>query len=153
MNKIALILILSLFLGSCATQRRCNLKFPPTSTRDSIYIEKIKNVPVFVPGDTINVEVPINCPDQNLVDINTSKLEQQIKILNGKLVSKTNIKPDTIFVPVKETQTIVKEVKVPAPIEVIPQRFKTYRNIVFFLFALAFAFIGYKAYTFFKPKA
>jgi hypothetical protein len=126
MRNIALILILSLFLGSCATQRRCTIKFPLQSSTDSVYIETIKEVPVIIPGDTVNVEVPINCPDQDLVDIETAKLKQTIKILNGKLVSSTNIKPDTVFVHTKETKTVTKEVKVSVPEKYVPKIVKVF---------------------------
>jgi hypothetical protein len=153
MQKVNFILVAFLcVLSACVTQRKCTLKFPPSVKRDSIYVETVKEIPVLIPGDTVNVEVPINCPDQDLVNIETSSLKQQIKILKGKLVSNTLIKPDTVFVPVIETKTVVKEITVPEPVKFIPQRFKTYRNIVFFIFALGFAFVGYKLYSFFKPK-
>jgi hypothetical protein len=151
MKNIVLILILSLFTG-CATQKRCNLRFPTQNTRDSVYIETVKEIPVILPGDTVNIEVPINCPDVDLVNIETSKLIQQIKILKGKLISNTTIKPDTVYVPVIETKTVIKEVKVPEPVKFIPKIYKQALSICIVIFALAFAFMGYKLYSFFKPK-
>lgn len=124
MRKVLLFLILSVFLASCVTQRRCNLRFPPSVQKDSIYVETIKEVPVPIPGDTIKVDVPINCPDQDIVSVENSKLKQQIKILNGRLVSNTEIKPDTVWVHTKETKTITKEVKVPTPVKFIPDIYK-----------------------------
>jgi hypothetical protein len=122
--RLALILILSLFLGSCVTQRRCSIKYPPIVQKDSIYVETVVKIPVPVPGDTIKVDVPVNCPDQDIVSVENSKLKQQIKILNGRLVSNTEIKPDTVYVHTKETKTITKEVKVPQPVRFIPDLYK-----------------------------
>lgn len=131
-----LILILTvLIFGSCATQKRCTDKFPCTqeSKRDSIYIEKIVKVPVPVKGDSILIEVPIDCPDQEVIISETGKLKQIISILNGKLKSQTNIKADTVYIPVKEITTVVKEVKVPTPVKFIP---KFYKILLFFNIAL-----------------
>lgn len=149
-SKVLLSLFLLLLLNSCVTQQKCNSKFPPAVKSDSIYIEKIKEVPVYIPGDTINVGTPIKCPDQDLVNIETLRLRQQIKILNGKLVSSTIINPDTIKVKVTETHTEIKEVKVPEPVKYIPKIYKDAMGICIFIFAAAFIFIGWKAYTFFK---
>ena len=151
-NRIALFcLILVILSSSCVTRRKCLQKFPPTTTRDSIYVETIKEVPVLIPGDTVKVEIPINCPDQDLVNIETSRLIQQIKILNGKLISNTLIKPDTVFVHSKETKTVIKEVKVPEPVKYIPKIYKQAMMICIIIFAAAFIFFGYKLYKFFKP--
>ena len=114
MNKLILIAFLAVLSG-CATQKRCSYKFPTENTRDSVYIESVKEIPIYLPGDSILVDVPINCPDQDIVNVETSKLKQIIKILNGKLISNTNLKPDTVYVPVIETKTVIKEVKVPEP--------------------------------------
>jgi len=149
MKNIVIGLLVLFVATSCVTARKCNAKFPMTSTVDSIYTEIVKEVPVYLPGDTINFEVPIDCPDQNVYYENT-KLRQDIRILNRRLSSKTTIKPDTVKIYVKDTKTVIKEVKVPQPVKYIPKRFKTYRNIVFFIFALAFIWTGYKGYTFFK---
>lgn len=118
---------------------------------DSTYIETIREVPVPIPGESITFDVPIDCADQDFIFEN-ARLRQQLRIIDRKLQSVTTIKPDTIFVTVHDTKIEVKEVKVPMPVEVIPQRFKNYRNIVFLIFAAAFSYFGWKAYTIFKPK-
>jgi len=151
MRNITLLIILTLFLTACS-QRWCNTRYPAETSKDSVYIETIKEVPVVIPGDTVNVEVPVNCPDQDLVNVETAKLKQTIKILNGKLVSNTNIKPDTVFVHTKETKTVTKEVKVSVPEKYVPKIYKQALSICIVIFALVFAWIGWKAYTFFKPK-
>jgi len=148
-NKLWLALAFLMLLGSCVTQRRCNIKFPPVSSRDSVYIETVKEVPVPVPGDSIIVEVLVNCPDQDLVDIETSKLIQQIKILNGKLISNTQIKPDTIKVFVKDTKIVIKEVKVPQPVKYVPKIVKIFAWIGGIGIVLV---IGYIVLKFVRPK-
>ena len=101
--------IITLFLGlSCATQRKCFEKFPPMETKDSIYTETVKEVPVYLPGDSIEIWVPIDCPDQDVAFVENNRLKQQIIILNGRLKSNTVVKPDTVFVPVIETKTVIK---------------------------------------------
>ena len=144
--KIGLFLILTVLLASCATQRRCSLKFPVQSSRDSIYVEKLKEVPVYLKGDTVKIDVPVNCPDQDIVSIENGKLKQQIKILNGKLVSKTEIKPDTVIVNTVETITKTVEVKVPEPIKVVPKFYKycTFGFIGIVLIAAIYFFLKWK---------
>jgi hypothetical protein len=122
--KIVFLAIIIGFLTSCATQRRCAMKFPMQSSRDSIYIESIKEIPVPLPGDTIRVDVPINCPDQDVIKVENSKLKQEISIIKGKLISNTTIKPDTVFVHSKEIKTVIKEVKVPEPVKYVPKFYK-----------------------------
>lgn len=147
--KYLIMFVLTVFvLSGCVTQRRCNLKFPPSNKRDSVYIETIKEIPVPIPGDTIKVTAPvINCPDQDIVKVENSKLKQDIKILNGKLIANTQIKPDTVFVPVTETKTVVKEVKVPAPVKFVPKfvKFLAWTGGIALLLILAWG--GFKAYT------
>lgn len=149
MKRILFLAIAVLFLTSCVTQRKCTLKFPPTVTRDSIYIETIKEIPIPIPGDTIRVEAPINCPDQDIVSMENSKLKQQIRILNGKLISNTLIKPDTIKVFVPKIEIRVKEVKVPQPVKFIPKLYL----IAFYLWIGVFlAIAGYVGFRVFIKK-
>ena len=151
MRKILFLALAVLFLtlSSCVTYKRCNLKYPPVSAKDSVYIETIKEVPVPIPGDTIKVDVPINCPDQDIVSVENSKLKQQIKILNGRLVSNTEIKPDTVWVHTKETKTITKEVKVPTPVKFIPD---IYKVALWLWVGILIAIAGYGALRLFVFK-
>jgi hypothetical protein len=124
-NIVFLVLLVSFAGTSCITERKCLNKFPPSVQRDSIYIETIKEIPVPIPGDTILIDAPvINCPDQDVVTVENSKLKQQIKILNGRLISNTEIKTDTVYVHTKETKTITKEVKIPQPVKFVPDLYK-----------------------------
>ena len=149
------ILILTLFLvvlSSCVTQKRCNIKYPPSTLRDSIRIESIKEIPIYLPGDSIKVNIPVNCPDQNVATIETDRLKQEIKILNGRLVSNTHIKKDTVFVPVKEVETRVNTVIVTKPVEFIPKNIKKLAWTGAISLFLIVAFLVWKGYNFIRPK-
>jgi hypothetical protein len=146
--KYLLFIILSLFLlTSCITQQKCLQKFPPSS--DSIYIEKLKEVPIYIDGDTIRIKVPVNCPDQDVAIYENVKLRQTIRILNGKLSSITEIKPDTIIKTVAEIHEKVKEVIIKQPEKYIPGVFK----IAFWLWiGVIIAIAMYFAYKIYRPK-
>jgi len=64
---IALIILIGLF-SSCVTQRKCNLKFPPsietiTSTKDSVVIEySDTTIYVKIKGETKHDTIIIPCP-------------------------------------------------------------------------------------------
>jgi hypothetical protein len=109
------LLIILMVFTSCTTQKKCLEKYPPTTSTDSIYIEKIKEVPYYIKGDSILIDAPTNCDDIEPIVFENSRLKQVISILNGKLTSKTDIKPDTVIIPVKEIKEVVKTVKVPKP--------------------------------------
>jgi len=127
MKYLSLIILL---LSGCATQKKCNEKFPVTASKDSIYIETVKEVPYYLPGDSVIIEVPVyDCADQDLILTENGKLKQIISILNGKLTSNTQIKPDTVIIPIKEISTVVKEVKVPTPVKYTPKWIKIFACI------------------------
>lgn len=125
MNKLAII-IMCLIFTSCVTQKKCNEKFPSTASIDSIRIETVKEIPVYLPGDSILIDVPADCSDIEPVIFENGKLKQTISILSGKLTSLTNIKPDTLYVPVTEVKTVVKEVKVPEKVKYVPNIIKVF---------------------------
>jgi len=110
-----------LLLSSCVTQKKCYRKFPQVASHDSVYIEKLKEVPIYVPGDTVNVEVPADCPDQELVTIENEKLKYELYIEKGKIKTKTVFKSDTIKVYVPEIHEKIKEVKIPEKIKYVPK--------------------------------
>jgi len=141
MKNIVLALFM-MFIGiSCVTQSKCLKKYPPTSTSDSTYIEKITLVPIYIEGDTFDVNVPIRCPDQEVMFVENSKLKQTIRILNGKLLSSTEIKPDTVRIPVKEILITEKRVEVPMPVKYVPQIYKISLYVCITLIVLIIAWI------------
>jgi hypothetical protein len=146
--KYVAIVTVVIIANSCITQKKCLQRFP--AARDSTYIEKLSIVPIYVPGDTFDLNVPIRCPDQDIVQVENSHLKQVIRILNGKLLSSTEIKPDTIRVPVKEIQIKVNEVKVPEPVKYIPLIYKYAMRICIFLLSGGLLYAGFRVYGFFK---
>jgi hypothetical protein len=105
-----------------------------------------------LPGDSIKINVPINCPDQNIGIIETDRLKQEIRILNGRLVSNTHIKKDTVFVPVKQIETVVNTVIVTKPVEFIPKPVKKLARFGGISIFLIIAFLIWKGYNFISPK-
>ena len=125
-TKFVLSIIVLTFLSSCTTQKKCAKRYPPTI--DSVYIEKLRDVPVIIKGDSIRVEVPvIDCPDQDLYLYENEKLKQELQIKDGKLVSKTLIPADTVFVTVKDTE--IREVIKPRDVPFTPLWRKITSNI------------------------
>jgi hypothetical protein len=118
------LLLIFLLVSSCVTQQKCLQKFPPTNSRDSSYVSTITMVPIYVHGDTLDVNAPIRCPDQEVLQVENSRLRQNIRILNGKLFSTTEIKPDTVFVPQEKIVIKDHEVRIPQPVKYIPTIFK-----------------------------
>lgn len=119
-TKICLVLT-CLILSNCATQKRCYRKFPQVASHDSVYIEKLKEVPIYVPGDTVNVEVPADCPDQELVTIENEKLKYELVIEKGKVKTKTVFKSDTIMVFVPEAHERIVIEKKPVEVKYVPK--------------------------------
>ena len=105
------LIVLILISSSCITQKRCLERYPPS--RDTTYIETVKETIIPLPGDTVSINVPVRCPDQDIVLVENNRLKQSIRILNGKLLSITEIKPDTIKVTTIQTKEVIKEVSMP----------------------------------------
>jgi hypothetical protein len=146
--KYLAIVTVVIIASSCVTKKKCLQRFP--AARDSAYVEKLSLVPIYVPGDTFNINVPVRCPDQDIVQVENTHLKQVIRILNGKLLSSTEIKPDTIRVPVKEIQIKVNDVKVLEPVKYIPKIYKYTMRICIFMLSAGLLYAGFKIYRFFK---
>lgn len=96
-NLTIFLLILTPFVfTNCATQKRCQRKFPPQiETRDSIvYRDSIVLKPVIIrdtiPGDTVTVEVEIQvppgpCPDPEKITSREAKAETQYAVARAWL--------------------------------------------------------------------
>jgi len=140
------LLIILIVFTSCTSQKKCLEKYPPVVSTDSVYIEKVKEIPVYLPGDSVFFETVItDCADQEILYENGT-LKQTITILNGKLYSALKINPDTIKVPVIEIRETIKEVRVPQPVKYTPKYVKIFAYIgsVFSVLLIIFAFIKVK---------
>ena len=94
------ILVLTLFVNSCTTYKRCLSKFPPVTETNTEYIETIKVDTITLPGDSLIIETEVPCDDFDVITEN-SALRSEISVLNGKLVSKVTLKLDTVYMPSK----------------------------------------------------
>jgi len=117
---------------------------------DTLIIENIKEIPVYIEGDTIEIIFPLDCPDTDIFEIENSRLKQQIQILDKKLYSTVQAKPIHDTVLVTETKIEIKEVKIPEPVKYIPKIYKQARNFCI-LFIVAFiAWLSWKVFGIFK---
>lgn len=174
MSKFKLFLVIAgiLIVSGCVSQKKCNAKFPPsnnTQVHDSIVIKdsiiyKDRLVPYKIAGDTIWQETPIpGIPEK----INTSpifienafakatawiensilkmQLEQKDQVIMFKLDSADKVSKhwESLYNSQKQTITLPPE-------KFIPKIYKNALSICIFIFASAFIFLGWKAYTFFK---
>lgn len=166
---ILLILILSLFLGSCVTQRRCNNKFPPISDttritiiRDSIvYKDTIIYIqlPAIVKKDSIIIPCPppplAYVPDTAYAETPFAKAKSwwsypYIKLNLEQKKTTLELRLDSAIKEVyfwKSEYLRIKQTKV---VKEIPRIYKTAMSICIFIFAVAFIFLGWKIKTFFK---
>lgn len=149
--KVWVMAVLIVFIiNSCVTQKKCLQRFPPQVTSDSTYVEKVRLVPVNIPGFSQRAEAPINCPDQNILLIDNNKLRQELEILNGKIISNTTVKPDSTKVPVKETSISVNEIKIPPPVKYIPKLYKASLKFSIFIIGFVVLFGVWKMYRFLR---
>ena len=146
--KIVLLILLMTF-PACVTQNKCLKRYPPEVISDSSYIEKIRLVPIRIPGFIQRAEAPVSCPDQYILLIDNNKLKQEIAILNGKLISNTTFKPDSVNAPIIEKITTIKEIKVPQPVKFIP---KFYIYCTWMLIGLVVAATGFGVMRLFKTR-
>lgn len=109
------ILAIAFIFGSCS-RNYCARKFP-SSTKDSlIYVEKVTKETIKLPGDTVNILIPINCPDQEIKTENSKqKIDVVIKdgILKGKFICKEDSLQNVITKLQKErAKTSEKTIKI-----------------------------------------
>lgn len=169
MKRIIVLGLVLALLSSCVTQRRCNTKYP--TSVDTTYIETIRDSIIYkdtiiyveIKGETIIDSIFIPCPEvpgyvpQKVfaeTELARASAWWSYPSIKLELIQKDttisirldNALKEAYYWKDKYLKVIVK----PQTIEVIPERFKTYRNIVFFIFSLGFLFIGWKLYKFFK---
>lgn len=103
--RTLLILSLALFLGSCASQRRCDKKYPPqTTTKDSVVIRdsvhiiekvhhslKIKDSVVYTKGVKDSGELDVK--ENQTIKFKNDKVNLVIKIKDGKVSYNVDISP------------------------------------------------------------
>lgn len=151
--KLIILLSIVLALSSCASKKRCGIKFPCVagSNVDSSYIEKIKHVPIYIPGDSIvNTVTVYDCPDQDLLLQDNDQLQQSLKIVNGKLIQALNIKPIEKLIPVKQIEIKVEKQYIPVPEKYIPKWMKYITGSAILILALFIMRLKNRIFGFFS---
>ena len=166
------ILYLSLFLAvlsGCASQRRCNIKYPGKNdtirietVRDSIVI-KDTTIYVKIPGETITNTVEIPCPQvpgyvPKKVFAETSLAKAfawwEYPVIKLVLIQKDTLIEKRLKGAIKEAyyyKSLYERLRItPEPVKFIPKIYKQAMSICIVIFIAAFLFIGWKAYKFFK---
>lgn len=138
------LLLTSLLLSNCATENRCAKKFPQVAGYDSVYVEKIKEVPIYVPGDTINIEIPAECDDQELFVMENEQLRYELSIEKGKIKTKYFIKPDTVKILVPEIHEKIVIEKKPVEVKYVPKFTKIMSRIGITFTLLIVVYIAFK---------
>ena len=171
MKKTAWLIITGLLvLTSCVTQRRCNAKFPPgrdtikiETTRDSI-VYKDTIVYVKIPGEREIDSIPIPCPPPpsdyipRRVYAETSLAKASAwwdyPVIKLELIQKDTTIERRLDNAIKEAYRWKSEYEkitiMPEQVKYIPKIYKQAMSICIFIFVLAFLFMGWKAYKFFK---
>lgn len=123
---LLVILALVVLMSSCATQKRCNEKYPPQVSDSTYTKDSIVFVPdtIIVPGETVVITDTIPCPDvvyhkevkknhsTAIVDINKGKLTVECKtdslekiIIKQNHIIETNRNRKEVSKPVIEYRT------------------------------------------------
>jgi hypothetical protein len=123
--KTSTILIISLCIFSfgCTSLKKCRIKYPCISGKDSIYVQKLDTVKLILPGDSVKIVTQVPCDNFELIQEN-GKLTQSLKVVNGILTQRLKMKPDTIYRFTTNTVTKIKEVTKPVEVKFIPKLVK-----------------------------
>jgi len=114
------------FLSLSCSRQWCYTRYPLSASVDTVKTETIKEIPVYIEGDTIEIIFPLDCPDTEPMIIENVRLKQQIQILDKRLHSTVQAKPIHDTITVTETVTEIKEVKVPEPVRYTPKIVKIF---------------------------
>jgi len=123
MRILLYLAFLSVLSLSCSRQW-CYTRHPLSASVDTVKIENIKEIPVYIEGDTIEIIFPLDCPDTEVFEVENNRLKQQIQILNKELHSTVQAKPIHDTITVTETVMEIKEVRVTEPVRYTPKIYK-----------------------------
>ena len=145
MKTLPVLVICAIIFSSCATSRKCNLKFPCSSSKDSIYIKKLDTFKIVLPGDSVKIVTKVPCDNFELIQQN-GRLTQSLKVVNGILSSYINVRPDTIYRFSTNTVTKIKEVPKTVGVKFIPKfwRFTGIVGICFIVLLIAYILYNLK---------
>lgn len=159
-----LLIIAAILLASCSPQKRITrltqkhpelIPVKEIIKRDTSYIEKIqlKEVPVILPGEDYIIEVPIDCPDQEIMDNKAGGVSTVAEIRDGKIKIVTVIKTDTVYVKVPEKTTEItgsREEVLREYIKIIPKVYKILSAIGLLTILALIAYLVWRSKKFFS---
>lgn len=169
-KQLILLAALILIMGSCATQRRCNAKFPGSNdtiriehTRDSI-VYKDTIITIRIPGEQVIDSVPIPCPPPppgyvpKRVHAETAYAYADAwwsyPVIKLVLVQKDTTLQLRLDNAVKEAyyfKSLYEKLRItPEPVKYIPKIYKDAMSICIVIFAAVFGFVLWKIFGFFK---
>ena len=137
-------IILTLFV-QCTTEKRCRIKYPCISGRDSIYIEKLDTVLIPLDADSIIFTVEVPCDDFELKTEN-GKLLNELKVVNRILSQRINLKPDTVTVYVPRIEERIIEITKPVEIKYVPKfvKFMAWAGGILSLLVIGYIIVSIK---------
>jgi len=138
------------FLSLSCSRQWCYTRYPLSASVDTVKTETIKEIPVYIPGDTLELIFPLDCPDTEPMIIENVRLKQQIQILDKRLHSTVQAKPIHDTITVTETVTEIKEVRIPEPVRYTPKIVKIFAWIGGGCVLLFIALVIWKIYGFKK---
>jgi hypothetical protein len=142
---ILIISVLLIFSG-------CGLLKKSTESSEKEFISRIHtqvldSVPVYLPGGFQIIEIPIDCPDQDLLIDSTDQGAVNIEIRDKKMKARISTPSDTVYryIPrVKDENIKIKEVEKKVPVR-YTSKFARFSIWWFFITAiLIIAFIYFK---------
>lgn len=161
--KTTIIFSLILLLASCATQKRCSVKFPPeTNTKDSVvYIDRIEYrdtlITLALPADSAQTSAQLADIALTPLIAETDNATASATLDNDRLVLQVNEKAQTIEAEIQTKIEYIERIKWHTRTEVkrikyIPQHYKTLYKISIAWLLLWIIGGGIYLYAKFKEK-
>ena len=111
MRQLILFVVTAVVLGSCATRKRCNEKFPPKVViRDSTYeTTEYKDTTIYTPADTVTLRDTIECDELGLVNmpersVRSNQATVRLSIRNNRL--QVEARCDSLKMELKKMKSI-----------------------------------------------
>jgi hypothetical protein len=102
-------------------------------------------VKLIIPGDSVKIITKVPCDNFELIQEN-GRLTQSLKVVNGILSQRINIKPDTLYHYVTNTEIRTNVIKVPEKVKYVPRFWKItgWIGMGSILALIAFLFVKFK---------
>lgn len=170
MKRYSIFAVILVLATGCVTRRKCDAKFPPVNdtiriehTRDSI-VYKDTVITIRIPGESRidSVQIPCLPPPSGYVPRKVraetafawAEAWWSYPVIKLVLVQKDTSITQQLQAAIKEKyywKSMYEKVRItPEPVKYIPKIYKDALSICIAIFALAFGFMGWKLYSFFR---